>query len=341
MTTDLVIARRRPILLDETGAGTDRTKSLGGSDVAAILGVSKWSTPLMLWEKKTGRRVEEITAEKRKLFERGKRWEQPAFEMLCDELRDRGHEVDVIGNSRRYADGEFPFLTCEIDREIALDGEVVNVEIKTVHPFAAGDWGDLDEDGQMTDEVPIFYQTQVMHGLGITGADRCIVGALFGADRCIPYIIERDDETIDAIRARCVEFWQKNILQDIAPDPINMSDIARLMYRVNGKPVDIDEATMNALSSLVEVRAKKSSLEKREEDLKFAVFDGIYRAWGVVPPDVPDDDARIFFHGVEVGTFKRQSKAGIDAKKLREEFPDAARACDKPSHFRVIKAKKS
>ncbi|MCA3067492.1 MAG: YqaJ viral recombinase family protein [Rhodocyclaceae bacterium] len=340
MKTDLVIARRRPILLDETGAGRDRTKSLGGSDVAAILGVSKWCSPLQLWEKKTGRSVEEITAEKRKLFERGKRWEQPAFEMLCDELRDRGHEVEVIGNSRRYRDGEFDFLTCEIDREIALDGEVVNVEIKTVHPFAAGEWGDLDEFGGLTDEVPIYYQTQVMHGLGITGADLCVVGALFGADRCVPYLIERDDETIDAIRARCVEFWQKNILKDIAPDPINMQDIASLMYRVNGKPVEINQQTFDRLTDLVAVRAKKSSLEKREEELKFAIFDGIWRAWGVVPPDVPEDDARLFFNGVEVGTFKQQSKAGIDTTKLKKDFPQAAAACDKPSHFRVIKVKK-
>lgn len=340
MTTDIVVARRRPILLEETGAGSDRTKSLGGSDVAAVLGVSKWLSPLMLWEKKTGRRFDEISPEQRKRFERGKRWEQPAFEMLCDELRDRGHEVHVIGNSRRYRDAEHPFLTCEIDREIALDGEVMNVEIKTVHPFAASDWGDLDENGGLTDEVPIYYQTQVMHGLGITGVDACIVGALFGADNCVPYLIERDEETIQGIRDRCVEFWLKNVMQDIAPDPINMQDIARLMYRVNGKPVDIDEKTMNALVRLAEVRERKSQQEKTEEELKFVIFDAIWRAWGVVPPDLPDEDARLFFQGVEVGTYKRQSKAGIDANKLRKEFPQVAAACDKPSHFRVIKVKK-
>ena len=32
----------------------DRTKFIGGSDVAAILGVSKWKTPFQLYQEKIG-----------------------------------------------------------------------------------------------------------------------------------------------------------------------------------------------------------------------------------------------------------------------------------------------
>lgn len=53
----------------------DRTTYLGGSDVAAILGVSPWTTPFMLFQKKTGAYVEEITPTKRRILERGARCE--------------------------------------------------------------------------------------------------------------------------------------------------------------------------------------------------------------------------------------------------------------------------
>ena len=74
----------------------DRATYLGGSDVAAILGVSPWTTPFMLFQKKTGAYVEELTPAKRRILERGARWEPIVLEMMIDELTDRGHDVEVI-----------------------------------------------------------------------------------------------------------------------------------------------------------------------------------------------------------------------------------------------------
>ena len=33
----------------------DRSKIIGGSDIAAVMGLSRWKTPLSLWAEKTGR----------------------------------------------------------------------------------------------------------------------------------------------------------------------------------------------------------------------------------------------------------------------------------------------
>ena len=44
----------------------DRKQLIGGSDVAAILGVSKWKTPFQLYQEKIGAFVEEITPENRR-----------------------------------------------------------------------------------------------------------------------------------------------------------------------------------------------------------------------------------------------------------------------------------
>lgn len=189
-----MIVAAAPILLPK-GEERDRSKFLGASDAAVVLGVSKWKTPLTLFLEKTGQHVETITPEKAAIFKRGKRWEPIALQMLVDQLQERGHAVEIINTNQCYQDPAHPFLQCEIDAELMLDGEHVNVEIKTVHPFAASEWGEMD-----SDEVPIYYASQAMHGLGLTGRRLTVVGCLIGADSMTPYFVERDDETCEAIR---------------------------------------------------------------------------------------------------------------------------------------------
>ena len=156
----------------------DRTTYIGGSDVASILGVSPWKSAFALYLEKTGASVEEETpADKAKIFRRGKRWEPIVVEMLVDELRERGHEVELVAQNQRYADPTFPFLAAEIDLELLIDGEPTNGEAKTVIPFAAKFWGEEE-----TDEIPIYYAAQVMHGLMIQPRRRAVVAALTGFD---------------------------------------------------------------------------------------------------------------------------------------------------------------
>jgi len=81
----------------------DRTTYLGGSDVAAILGVSPWTTPFMLFQKKTGAYVEELTPAKRRILERGARWECIAefYSARQDaHVEIWGHEINQGGLTR-------------------------------------------------------------------------------------------------------------------------------------------------------------------------------------------------------------------------------------------------
>jgi putative phage-type endonuclease len=213
----------------------DRTAFIGGSDVAAILGVSPWKSPFQLYQEKIGDFVEEVTRAKQKMFDRGHRWEPVVVEMLVDELMDRGHDVQIIDRNARYQDPEFPFLACELDLELLIDGEETNAEMKTVHPFAAKDWGDED-----TDEIPIYYAAQGMHGLMIKPRRRCIFAALIGADDLRVHPIERDEETIAAIRAKEIEFWRRVQERD-APDPETADDVKWLYARDGGIVMEADE----------------------------------------------------------------------------------------------------
>jgi putative phage-type endonuclease len=182
----------------------DRTKFIGGSDVAAILGISPWRSSVDLWLDKITPVSDNPEKHQNAMAKRrGNRLEPYIRDMI-----EEDYGINIVRSNERYIDPVLGFLAAEIDAETDNDE---NIEIKTVHPFKAKEWG-----AHETDQLPIHYVAQAQHGLGITGRKICRVYALIG-DELKPYIIERDDETIEAMRARCDEFWNKYVLPKIQP----------------------------------------------------------------------------------------------------------------------------
>lgn len=195
----------------------DRTKFIGGSDIAAILGISPWKTATDLWLDKIKPRVEggQNMAAKR----RGTRLEPYIVDMIREE-----HGLNIVRRGERYIDRDVPFFAAEIDAEAEDEGdafrevgEVENIEIKTVHPFKAKEWGQEE-----TDQLPLHYLAQGQWGLGITGRQRCRFFALIGDD-LRSFVIDRDEETIAAMRARALAFWTDFVQTKLRP-PLDFAD---------------------------------------------------------------------------------------------------------------------
>ncbi len=188
-------------------ATPDRTKFLGGSDIAAILGISPWKTAVDLWmDKIQPRRAgPEANLQAKR---RGHRLEPYIVDMIREE-----HGLEIVARNERYIDATVPYFAAEIDAETADE----NLEIKTVHPFKSKEWGELD-----TDQLPLHYVAQAQWGLGIRGRERCRVFALIGDD-LRSYMVERDDVTIEAMREQASLFWTKYVLGKVRP-PLDFAD---------------------------------------------------------------------------------------------------------------------
>lgn len=187
----------------------DRTKFIGGSDIAAVLGISPWKTAVDLWLDKTAPPRPDVSTRPKS---RGTRLEPYIRDMIASE-----HGLQLVAANQRYVDPQVPYFAAEIDAETPSE----NVEIKTVHPFKARDWGELD-----TDELPIHYVAQAQWGLGITGRKVCRVFALIGDD-LRPYVVERDDETIEALRDKAAEFWTRYVVPKLRP-PFDFANSATI-----------------------------------------------------------------------------------------------------------------
>jgi len=218
---------------------TDRTRYVGGSDAAGILGASRYETPLSVFLWKIGEPTEEMLdhrAKMAKIFRRGKREEPHVIDDLAEDYGVKITKRSTPERPNRYVDPEFPFLAAEVDfewevtenvaalvsdqhPEIAalirkLVGTTQNGEVKTHHIFAKGQFGD---DG--TDQTPVEYAAQALHGLGVTGRQLTMFGVRSSLDDLRVYWIVRDDGIIKTMRPRLVNFWQNHVLARVEPEP--------------------------------------------------------------------------------------------------------------------------
>ena len=290
--------------VQQTDFALDRTTYIGGSDTAAILGVSPWLSPFMLYQKKIGEFVEEVTPAKQKLYDRGHRWEPIVVEMLVDELKDRGHDVKILARNQRYQDPEFPFLAAEIDLELLIDGEEVNGEAKTINPFAVKDWGD-----ENSDQIPIYYAAQVMHGLMIKPRRRAVIAALTGFDdKPRIHFMERDEETIAGIRSREVAFWN-SIQNRQAPALATADDVAFLYKRDIGKTIEASNEILTVCEMLKDTKGQIKNAETQAELLatQIKIFMG--------------DAAVLTYSGKPICTWKNnKSGTKTDWKAIAEQL---------------------
>jgi len=292
----------------------DRSTYLGGSDVAPILGISPWRTPLDVYLDKIQPRKEETDPGRLKVLNRGKRMEPYVIDLLAEETG-----LEIIRRGERYLDPDLDFIAAEIDAEAAT-GE--NIEIKTVSPFKAREWGE-----EQSDEILLHYAAQAMHGMMVTSREVCVFGVLIGGDDFRVYRIERDDVTIDAIRQKEIEFWSR-IQARQAPEPSTVSDVFRLFgTKDSGLAVEASEslqADVIALKSLKDdAKRLGAQIDLREERIKLHMADA----------------SILTMNGKPVLTWKEQASKRFDQSAFKADQPELYEKFIKTVTSRVFRLK--
>ena len=146
----------------------DRSKYLGGSDIGAILGLSRFRSPLQVWMEKTGKEV-------KKLDSLPLRFGSFAESFVASEY-SRSTGFDLIHDESIYVHPEYSFMSAHIDRFV-LENDSPSpsriLECKTANPFSAGDWGEVG-----SDQVPLTYLCQCIWYMAITNINRVDLGML-------------------------------------------------------------------------------------------------------------------------------------------------------------------
>lgn len=292
----------------------DRQTYIGSSDTAAILNIDPWRTELDAYLDKVQPRVEITDPDKLRVLNRGKRMEPYVIDLLAEETG-----LEIVRRGERYIDTEYNFLAAEIDAE-AASGE--NIEIKTVSPFKAKEWGE-----QQSDEIPVHYAAQAMHAMMVTGRALCVFGVLIGADDFRIYRIERDDVTIAAIRAKEIAFW-KRVQDRNPPEPSTVSDVFRLFgTHDSGAAIaanDVIQADVLALKSLkADAKSLEGLIALREDRIKLYMGDA----------------SILTMNGTPSITWKEQQSKRFDQTAFKASNPDLFEQFTKVAANRVFRLK--
>lgn len=190
-----------------------RGQGIGGSDAAAVVGVSPWMSPIELWKVKMGMtRQKDLTGNA--AVEQGNRMEpilRELYAKLHPEYRVEYHQFDILFQEER------PWLFVTLDGElISENGRRGILEIKTATPGAK--WSQW-KDGAM----PQNYYCQVLHALLATGYDFVRLYACLYSQNGDMTLTEREIERADVIEDMNwllneeQQFWKGYVERGVMP----------------------------------------------------------------------------------------------------------------------------
>jgi putative phage-type endonuclease len=261
---------------------------IGGGSIAAICGISPFQTKLDAYLSIVEGREE--TPEQRAFFDNRKAWEPYAFARFKSLTR-----MHVEYTNSRYDDEEYPWAKAELDMEVSPVGVArdCSVEIKTVHPETAWQWGRPDK-GEL---APGYVELQAQWGLGVCPwlAGAYIFGLITWDDQRI-YEVERDDEAIRQARKMAADFWHWHVLPRRAPQPSNAADVLTLYPRDSGRKVEATADVMDALELYDEQKQSIKLAEARKITAEFSI------------KDFMRDASEITRHGKTVAVWKADSR---------------------------------
>lgn len=297
---------------------TNRHKYIGGSDIAAIMGMSRWKTPLKLWTEKT-QKLPAPDLSNVEAVEMGVRLEQFVADLFS---------VKTGKNVRRapklYAHPIYPYMVAHVDRLVTGTDELL--ECKTCSVFKKDEWEN--------DDIPQEYILQVMWYLGITGRKIGHIAVLIGGQSFKYKQIEFDQELFDQMVEAAKEFWEH--VQNDTP-PAIMADDDETLKELYGEHNDFmielfpeDEKTTEAtmafeekVAYLQEIKAHIKSLEDEKKEIETGIKDIIKDNLGIKTPKY-------------VITWKTRKKSSVDTKSLCENEPNIYAKYERITTFRTM-----
>ena len=239
--------------------------AVGGSDAPIILGVSPWTSPLLLYRKKMGQYKENVNDPQKELtFFTGHVFEGP-FREAFSKISGLKAEPCTL----QVKNPEYPHIVANIDGLVWENGELGIYEGKTTRYSTA------TREKFSEGIVPIYYEYQIQLYMEIWDLDFTYINCAWGLNlpRDMAYIrVERDRELGKQICTACENFVQDAIM-GILPDNsvcMDQSVVAKDAEKLYGKA----DPTLPAVELPDKYKATFSRLDKleeREKELKEAI----------------------------------------------------------------------
>jgi len=283
--------------VSEATLSPKRVNGIGGSEAAAVLGLSPWKTPYQVWCDKLGLSGEQETTP---AMEWGTRLEPVVRQKYADET---GRTVSFpVGDEYGHMQSvEHPFMLATLDG-ITDDGR--GLEIKTSRSGA--EWGD-----EGTDEVPQVYVIQCQHNMIVSGLEVFDIPLLIAGSDFRIYEVPRDEELQALIIEREAAFW-KMVEAQTPPEPVNLADAMKRFATSTEEVVTAMPDAIEAVNTLRTLKQRAQDLKADEEGARFTILQALREA-----DTLADAEGNVLL------TYKQaKDSSRFDPKAFREAHPD-------------------
>lgn len=230
-----------------------RRTGIGGSDVAAICGMSRYSSPMSVYMDKLG---DLPPLEDNPRMKAGRILEPIIADWFAEET---GYKV--VKRNAMFQHRQHPFMLANIDRW--LPGMNAGLEIKNTGEHSKDDW--------LGATAPTEYILQSNHYMAVTGADRWFIAVLIGGWDFQWRVIERDEDLINNLITIESSFWNDNVLAKIPPSFSHQdTNLLKERYKdsVADSSVDLPQEAYSIMEALKEAREAKKTAERHEDTAK-------------------------------------------------------------------------
>lgn len=289
-----------------------RQAGIGGSDVAAILGLSKWRSPIDVWVDKTTSVQENDPSE-------AAYWGTVLEDVVAVEFQKRTG-LRVRRRNSLLQHKAYPYMLANIDREIV--GQDVGLECKTASEYRRDEWAE--------DEIPAEYILQCQHYMAVTGYKAWWIAVLIGGNKFVHKLIERDEELIKMLIEQEGIFWHRYVEPKVMP-PADGSEacgkaLSEMYPQSNGQAMALDAECKDMLERRAKLKERADLTKQQLEQI--------------------DNTIKAKLGETEIGeagryrvTWKTITSSKPDAKILKEQYPDVYKACLKTSESRRFTVK--
>ena len=257
-TTDVFLSARERWL-------AERRTAITATDAGAILGVSKFATPLDVFLEKTGQAVEVVQTER---MEAGNRMQRPIIDWWADR---KG--VEIVHEQPWYfrRSAKETIIGASLDAYRKEDG--APIDAKNIS-WRKAEWGEED-----TDKIPLQYAVQLAVQMYVTDTFDAFLPVLFGGNELVGYRMHRDLALERSIVERCLAFHHEHVLTGIAPavdGSASWDDYLKRKFATNtevmlrGTP-ELEQTAAAFTVALQQVQAAEMEAERLKNIFKLAI----------------------------------------------------------------------
>ena len=250
-----------------------RRRGITATDVATILGMSDWSTPVDVWLSK--RDGDQKTANY--AMQRGNALEP----LLIDEWHRRNPDARPLVTPALVAHPDTRWAMASLDHAARIGDEQVICEVKTAGWRQRDDWWDE------TRLIPDANAVQVLWQLYVTGLDRAEVVADVAGDVRV-LAIERDRDWESVVVPMMADWWKRHVVGGEEPDIDPVRDypsLKRLWVPDPGVTIDADPLLMSDIRAYRHAAAEMKERKQIVDELKGRIRIAMREASAITDPD--------------------------------------------------------